>query len=144
MNPLDSALKRPPPSDPRMPPPSELPPVVGRNASGASDQGLNGVDVDGAGGGAARAVARIDEAVDRLIFVDGLRGSAHAMKLRSSNVVMRGLDPRIHRFREEDGPAGHKRVHARLPTRYARGWRCVTNSFSNSTRVVRYSGRSLR
>src|SRR5262249_4878619 len=31
----------------------------------------------GAGGGAARAVARIDEAVDRLIFVDGLRGSAH-------------------------------------------------------------------
>src|SRR6516162_6785582 len=45
MNPLDSALKRPPPSDPRMPPPSELPPVVGRNASGASDQGLNGVDV---------------------------------------------------------------------------------------------------
>src|SRR6516162_7148147 len=75
----------------------------------------------GAGGGAARAVARIDEAVDRLIFVDGLRGSAHAMKLRSSNVVMRGLDPRIHRFREEDGPAGHKPVHARLPTRYARG-----------------------
>src|SRR5262249_31452882 len=31
----------------------------------------------GAGGGAARAVARIDEAVDRLIFVDGLRGAAH-------------------------------------------------------------------
>src|SRR5262249_23498948 len=44
-NPLDSALKRPPPSDPRMPPPSEPPPVIGRNASGASDQGLNGVDV---------------------------------------------------------------------------------------------------
>src|SRR5262245_15681441 len=45
MNPLDSALKRPPPSDPRMPPPSEPPPVIGRKASGASDQGLNGVDV---------------------------------------------------------------------------------------------------
>src|SRR6516225_7341110 len=41
MNPLE----RPPPSEPRMPPPSEPPPVIGRNASGASDQGLNGVEV---------------------------------------------------------------------------------------------------
>src|SRR5262252_145479 len=37
MNPLDSESKRPPPSEP--------PPVIGRKASGASDQGLNGVDV---------------------------------------------------------------------------------------------------
>src|SRR5262245_12753279 len=45
MNPLDSELKRPPPSEPRMPPPRDPPPVIGRKASGASDQGLNGVDV---------------------------------------------------------------------------------------------------
>jgi hypothetical protein len=34
-----------------------------------------------------------------------------------------GLDPGIHRkkrFIEEDGLPRHKRVHARLPTRYAR------------------------
>src|SRR5215471_16337382 len=40
-------------------------------------------------------------------------------------VVMRGLDPRIHLLCEKvltkmDGLPGHKRVHARLPTRYAR------------------------
>ena len=45
MNPLDSALKRPPPREPRMPPPSEAPPVIGRKASGKSDNGLNGVAV---------------------------------------------------------------------------------------------------
>src|SRR5262249_1166406 len=45
MNPLDSELKRPPPSEPTMPPPRDPPPVIGRKASGASDQGLNGVDV---------------------------------------------------------------------------------------------------
>src|SRR5262249_16065463 len=41
----------------------------------------------GAAGGAARAAARIDEAVRDLIFVDGLRGSAHDMKLRSSSLL---------------------------------------------------------
>src|SRR6266478_9791868 len=45
MNPLDSEPKSPPPSEPRMPPPREAPPVIGRNASGKSDNGLNGVDV---------------------------------------------------------------------------------------------------
>src|SRR5262249_49342584 len=42
---------------------------------------------------------------------------------RCSRLVMPGLDPGIHRkkrFIEEDGLPGHKRVHARLPTRYAR------------------------
>src|SRR5262249_44172920 len=40
--------------------------------------------------------------------------------------VMAGLDPAIHRLRkkpscEEDGPAGRKRVHARLRRAFARG-----------------------
>src|SRR5262249_36304014 len=37
----------------------------------------------GAAGGAARAAARVDEAVGDLIFVEGLRGSARDMNLRS-------------------------------------------------------------
>jgi hypothetical protein len=40
-----------------------------------------------------------------------------------SSLVMPGLDPGIHRkkrFIEEDGLPRHKRVHARLPTHYAR------------------------
>jgi hypothetical protein len=40
-----------------------------------------------------------------------------------SSLVMPGLDPGIHRkkrFIEEDGLPRHKRVHAHLPTRYAR------------------------
>jgi hypothetical protein len=32
----------------------------------------------------------------------------------------RALDPRIHLLRKDDGLPGHKRVHARIPTRYAR------------------------
>jgi len=32
----------------------------------------------------------------------------------------RADDPRIHLLAKMDGLAGHKRVHARLPTRYAR------------------------
>src|SRR5262249_11754990 len=32
----------------------------------------------------------------------------------------RAYDPRVHLLRENDGLPGHKRVQARLPTRYAR------------------------
>src|SRR5262249_18493062 len=45
MNPLASELKRPPPSEPRMPPPRGPPPVIGRTATGASGHGLNDGEV---------------------------------------------------------------------------------------------------
>jgi len=43
MKPLASELKRPPPSADAAPPAKLVPPVSGMSASGASDQGLNGV-----------------------------------------------------------------------------------------------------
>jgi len=71
----------------------------------------------GAALGAGGAAARIDEAVRDLIFVDGLRGSAHDMKLQHSDVVIAGHSA------SEDAllPAGDDV--GPIPSPTARAWR---------------------
>src|SRR5262249_17473027 len=83
---------------------------------------------------AARAAARIDEAVRHLIFVDGLRCAAHVM---NSVVATYSVHSRV------SGNPGAAVRDPGFPLSRERTERGV-NGFSNGTRVVRYSGKSLR